>query len=122
MRDHHEGEVLAQFLEGIEVLFPEALEGFVDAGQLVVRVEVAFAESGEVLAGAEDVGDVEPVEKAAGVERGLFGIGRYGARGEHAARRREIEIDGRGKVGVEAESADLVADKLAVFLEEILVA
>ena len=50
MRHHYERELAAEHAVGVEVLFPELLPGLLDVGELMMRIKIGLAESGEVFA------------------------------------------------------------------------
>ena len=66
-----------------------------------MRVEISFAQAGEMLAGTDDVGSAQSLEKFPGVEYRLFRIGRNRTRSHHCFRGFECEIHDRREVCVE---------------------
>ena len=101
--DQDHGQFTSQSPEGIDVFCPQLLPRLVDRREVFVRVEISFAQSGEVFAGTDDVGGAQSCEKFAGVEYRLFRIGRNGARSHHCFRGFEGEVDDRREVGVESQ-------------------
>jgi len=122
VRHHDKSKLPVQGAVRREVLLPEQLEGFGDRGQSFVSIERRFAESGKMLATAEDARAAQAGEKLAGIEGGGFFLGGDGARAQHGARRDECQIHYRGEIGVEAQGAAFSADQSSMAAEEFFVA
>jgi len=50
VRYHYERELAAEHAVGVEVLFPELLPAFLDVRELMMRIKIGLAETGEVFA------------------------------------------------------------------------
>src|ERR1700734_1529703 len=122
MRNHRHGEHPPQFTIGKQIFGPEFLQRLLDDRQLMMAVEHALAEAGEVFAASENAGSVESGEKFAGVLDGLARIGRHCTRSHHFAGGFEGQIEHRSEVDIEAESVGIRAENLSVLSEQLAIA
>src|SRR5579864_2945068 len=101
MRNHHERELAPQGSIWSEILAPHFFKRLLDHWQIVMAVEIAFAQAREMLAAAHDSGGTQASQKFARVQYRLPGIVGYQARVHDAARCFKGQVDGRGEVHIE---------------------
>ena len=61
--DQNHGQLALHHLVGKQVFRPELLKALIDHRQIVMRIQIAFAESGEMFARSDDTGRREAGEK-----------------------------------------------------------
>src|SRR5208337_1755252 len=84
----------------------------------MMRIERGLAQSGEMLAAAEHSGIGQPAQKLACVGNHLLRIVRNRPRFQHRTRSLVSQVEHRGKIHVEAQSAAVFADYTSMLAKE----
>jgi hypothetical protein len=93
-----------------------------DNRQLVVAIELSFAQAGKVFARARDAGFPQAGKESAGIDDDFARVGGNSARTHDRTGRLKREVKRGGEVDVETESAAIFADHLSMLAKELAIA
>ena len=105
---------------GREVLFPKPGKRFFDHRQIMMGIEIAFAEPGEMLAGADHACRFQPGQKFARIRDYLLGDRlKRRASSSPCARLQSARSSTGAKSRLKPSAAQILADELAMLAKEL---